>query len=140
MEGALEKMTEGEKFDYWLDIAQYDLETAGAMFQSGRWLYVIFMCQQAIEKLVKGLYLLYIDDIVPRTHNISNLLLRFSDKLPEAVSDARYQLFERLSNYYLESRYPEYIVKLSEMTNSDTAKSMLDQSREAFQWLLTLKP
>jgi HEPN domain-containing protein len=133
-------MTEGEKFDYWLDIAQYDLDTAEAMFQSGRWLYVVFMCQQAIEKLVKGLYLLYIDDTVPRTHSINNLLLRFADKLPELVSDERYQLFERLSNYYLESRYPEYIVKLSGMTDSDTAKSMLDQSREAFQWLLTLKP
>jgi HEPN domain-containing protein len=45
-----------EKYDYWLDIAQYDLETASAMFDSGRWLYVVFMCQQAVEKLVKGLY------------------------------------------------------------------------------------
>jgi hypothetical protein len=27
-----------EKYSYWLDIAQYDLETAVAMFDSGRWL------------------------------------------------------------------------------------------------------
>jgi hypothetical protein len=28
-----------EKYGYWLDIAQYDLETAGAMLDSGWWLY-----------------------------------------------------------------------------------------------------
>jgi HEPN domain-containing protein len=31
-----------------------------ALGTGGRWLYVVFMCQQAIEKLCKGLYLLYI--------------------------------------------------------------------------------
>jgi HEPN domain-containing protein len=55
-----------EKFEYWQDIALYDLETANAMFSTGRWLYVVFMCQQAIEKLCKGLYLLFIDDNIPR--------------------------------------------------------------------------
>jgi HEPN domain-containing protein len=30
-----------EKYEYWLDIAQYDLETADAMFDSGRWLYSV---------------------------------------------------------------------------------------------------
>ncbi|MCL2831912.1 MAG: HEPN domain-containing protein [Treponema sp.] len=33
------------KFEYWLDISRYDLETAEAMFIAGRWLYVVFMCQ-----------------------------------------------------------------------------------------------
>jgi HEPN domain-containing protein len=45
-----------EKYDYWLDIAKYDLDTADAMLDSKRWLYVVFMCQQAVEKLTKGLY------------------------------------------------------------------------------------
>jgi HEPN domain-containing protein len=41
-----------EKFEYWLDAAQYDLESANHNYKSKRWLYVAFMCQQAIEKLV----------------------------------------------------------------------------------------
>ena len=63
-----------EKYEYWLDIAQYDFDTAESMLKSGRWLYVVFMCQQAVEKLVKGLYVLYIDDNVPKTHNIRVLI------------------------------------------------------------------
>ena len=29
-----------DKVAYWTDIADYDLETAEAMYQTGRWLYV----------------------------------------------------------------------------------------------------
>lgn len=48
-------MDKKEKVEYWLDIADYDLETAKSMLTSGRYLYVVFMCQQAIEKLLKAL-------------------------------------------------------------------------------------
>lgn len=40
---------------YWLDISQYDLETAEAMLDKERFLYVGFMCHQAIEKIAKSL-------------------------------------------------------------------------------------
>jgi HEPN domain-containing protein len=48
-------MTNEDKYAYWLKLAQYDLDSAGAMYTSGRWFYVAFMCQQAIEKSCKGL-------------------------------------------------------------------------------------
>lgn len=38
-----------DKTAYWLDLADYDLVTAEAMHQTGRWLYVAFMCHQVIE-------------------------------------------------------------------------------------------
>jgi HEPN domain-containing protein len=59
-----------EKFEHWEDIAKYDLETAAAMYHAGRYLYVVFMCQQAIEKLTKGLFVLKKGEEAPRTHNI----------------------------------------------------------------------
>ena len=42
------------KVAYWTDIADYDLKTAEAMYQTGRWLYVAFMCHQVIEKTIKA--------------------------------------------------------------------------------------
>ena len=39
-------LTAEEKFEFWLEKAQYDLDTADAMFRTGRWFYVIFACQQ----------------------------------------------------------------------------------------------
>jgi HEPN domain-containing protein len=133
-------MNTQEKFDYWLDIAQYDLETADAMFAAGRWLYVVFMCQQALEKLCKGLYLLYIDDDVPKTHDINALLTKFADAFPSAMDDSRRRLFARLSAFYLNNRYPEYKERLSTSLKKEEARSILKASRETFAWLLTLKP
>ncbi|GMO15855.1 MAG: HEPN domain-containing protein [Treponemataceae bacterium] len=133
-------MSDEEKYSYWLEYAEYDLQTAGDMFATGRWMYVVFMCQQAIEKLVKGLYLLYNDDDVPRTHDISSVISRFMDKLPQPVSDERLAFFRRLSSYYLNTRYPEYKERLNKITNKDMAAALFEQTKDVFEWLLTLKP
>ncbi len=133
-------MDSQEKYEYWLDSAYYDLVTAETMFKGKRWLYVVFMCQQAIEKLVKGLYILYVDDNVPKTHNIRVLIEKFEAKLPEAVTEKYYNLFEDLTVYYLNGRYTDYKRKLSEHVNEQTAKDFLKLTKEAFAWLVTLKP
>ena len=129
-----------EKFEYWLNIAQYDLKTAEAMFETGRWFYVIFMCQQAIEKLVKGLYLLYIDDNVPRLHDINGIFERFKNKLPGILTDDQTTLFDSLSKFYLRSRYPDYTPALASLATKDFAQSVFEKSKETFEWLLTMKP
>jgi HEPN domain-containing protein len=40
---------------HWTEQARYDLDTARAMFDSGRYLYVLFCCQQAVEKALKAI-------------------------------------------------------------------------------------
>jgi HEPN domain-containing protein len=59
-----------EKFQYWLSLANDALNSANTLFKGGDWLYMAFTCQQAIEKLVKSLYVFYKNDNVPRIHNI----------------------------------------------------------------------
>ena len=54
---------------YWLDIVDYDLATAEAMYSTGRWLYVGFMCHQVIEKVLKAYWCGTRDDDPPYTHN-----------------------------------------------------------------------
>jgi HEPN domain-containing protein len=133
-------MTNEEKFDYWLDIAEYDLESADAMFSTGRWLYVIFMCQQSLEKLVKGLYTLYVNDDVPQIHDTRTIFLKFKDKLTVPVDEATLVFFSRLTTFYLNTRYPEFKAKLSAAINKQDAESTLKKAKEVFSWLLTLKP
>ena len=133
-------MTDEQKYEYWLDIAEYDLATASSLHESKRWLYVLVMCQQAVEKLVKGLYTLYVDDNVPRIHDITKLFKCFDGKLSISVPAERFEFFNELSQYYLNNRYPEFISKLSSQTNETEAHSILIKTEEAFSWLLTLKP
>jgi HEPN domain-containing protein len=134
------KMNQEEKYAYWLDIAKYDLQTAEAMFSTGRWVYVVFMCQQSIEKLLKGLYGYYKDDEIPRIHSLSKIIGKFADKLPTTIDNRYYALFDRLTAHYIQGRYPEYIEEISQSIHEDEAKQLLDESKGAFSWLLTLKP
>ena len=49
-------MSEFGKAAYWLDGAEYDLQTAKAMLETRRFLYVGFMCHQAVEKALKAVF------------------------------------------------------------------------------------
>ncbi|MCL2319054.1 MAG: HEPN domain-containing protein [Treponema sp.] len=133
-------MTEEEKYDYWLELAQYDLDTAVSMFSTGRWFYVVFMCQQAIEKCCKGLYTLYVDDEVPKIHNIRTIVSRFKDKLPNSIEEDTLRFFDILSSYYLTNRYPDFENKPDSQTSESEAGQILKKTKEVFSWLLTLKP
>jgi HEPN domain-containing protein len=123
-----------------LEHAQYDLDSADAMFSSKRWMYVAYMCQQAIEKLVKGLFGLYSNfDSIPKTHRITHIAEAFEDKLPQPINQEKYEFFDLLSSYYLNNRYPDYTETLFKQTDQRKAKEILDRTKEVFTWLLTLK-
>jgi HEPN domain-containing protein len=133
-------MTTEEKFEFWFEYAQNDLDTAEAMFKSGRWMYVYITCQQALEKLVKGLYLFYVDDNIPRLHDIAVIFGKYSDKLKKQIEDEYLSLFDKLSNFYLRSRYPDYSKILSYQATKKNSSSVLTKTKEAYKWLLTMKP
>lgn len=57
----------------WLDASRYDLETARALLKSRRYLYVLFMCQQAIEKILKACAMVKTGEFPPRIHNLARL-------------------------------------------------------------------
>jgi HEPN domain-containing protein len=111
-------MENREKYAYWEDIAKYDLETAKAMLTAGMYLYVVFMCQQAIEKLVKGIHILYTGNEATRTHNIWIVFnaVFCKDKYRKLVIDESFDerlkgykpFFADLLFYYISERYPSY--------------------------------
>ena len=57
----------------WAEQSQYDLDTARAMLASGRYLYVLFCCQQAVEKALKALIVRRTGELPPRLHNLLGL-------------------------------------------------------------------
>ena len=128
------------KYEYWIDIAQYDLSVAESMSNSGHWLYVVFMCQQAIEKLVKGLYSYYMADTPPHLHNIKTIATKVEPNLPETISADTMDFFDELTAYYLNNRYPDYVSKLSAQISETEAAEVMTKAKEVFAWLLTLKP
>lgn len=124
-------MEKKEKVVYWLDIADYDLETAKSMLTSGRYLYVVFMCQQAVEKLLKAVYVNMLDAEPPRSHNLAFLFNKLGiNAPPETIT-----LLNALSAHYLNNRYPEYKSKLSTALDKQQAEEFLAKTEGTYSWL-----
>lgn len=66
-------MNKEEQTTYWIDLADYDIETAQAMYDTKRWLYVGFMCHQVLEKSMKAFWCATIPDDPPYSHNLMSL-------------------------------------------------------------------
>jgi HEPN domain-containing protein len=120
-------MNISEKIAYWVDIADYDMKTARSMHESGRYLYTVFMCQQAVEKLLKSLHLKRFSKEAPLTHN----LVYLQSLLELTLSEERLKLLSELTAYYIEGRYPSYKAKLSKLVNRDKARMFSRERRRS---------
>ena len=118
----------------WVEKATYDLDTARAMQESGRYLYVIFCCQQAIEKSIKAIIAKQTGELPPRIH----ALMLLAEAAALELSDERSQLFRILSNYYLHSRYPEEIEEMNSRITGAQTQNILEQTEESMRWLLSM--
>ena len=141
-------MNSREKYEYWLEAAQYDLDSARVMMAGGRYMYVAFMSQQTIEKLTKGIYTLYADNEPPMIHNIWSILkqlkreVNIGEYLPINEFEENLQkyksFFAELLSYYISGRYPSFKEKISSTIDSNRAKRVLNNTEEVFSWIKSL--
>jgi HEPN domain-containing protein len=86
---------------HWVELAEYDLETAEAMFRTRRYVYVVFMCHLCTEKMLKGCVVEFADRFPPKTHDWLRLariagiefpadLQEFAAEMPEQSVSTRY--------------------------------------------------
>jgi HEPN domain-containing protein len=115
----------------WADQARYDLDTARAMFEAGRNLYVLFCCQQAVEKMLKSLITQRTRELPPRVHQ----LVRLTEVAALQVSEEQMEFLRELSAYYIQTRYPEEIADLGSQVKREQAKRVLDESEGFIKWL-----
>ena len=116
----------------WLERVDYDMDTAEAMLGTGRNIYTVFMCQQAIEKCFKAFITYLGGDVLP-IHNLRRLA-----ELSE-VKD----LFDRdqllkldfLSQYYTTARYKEDIAELSRGITEEFSRDIIHFSKEMIEWI-----
>jgi HEPN domain-containing protein len=117
--------------DGWIRQVHYDLDTARAMFDSGRYLYVLFCCQQAVEKMLKAVISVRTNTFPPRIH----ALIRLAEAATVDLDEKRTQFLRELSNYYIQTRYPEEIPAMAERISEEQAGRILRKTEEMIQWL-----
>ncbi len=75
----------------WIETAEYDLETARHRLAAGRYLYVVFMCHLALEKILKAPVTEVTQTIPPKSHDmaqaapqLTSIIKKFQNELEKA--------------------------------------------------------
>ena len=113
------------------DSAEYDVQTAGAMFDSGRYIYVIFMCHLSIEKMLKAIAAETIQKNPPKTHDLIYLFKIGQIQMPRDLFD----FVAKINNVSIVTRYPEDFSKLIKVYPKNIAKEYLSKTKEVLQCL-----
>jgi len=116
----------------WIATSNYDIQTADAMYRAGRYIYVVFMCHLALEKMLKALLAnKHPEEIPPKIHNLINLSQRAGITPPDDLKE----FFQRIDNVSIATRYPEDLGRLSKEFDRDTAKRILTNTKRMIKWL-----
>lgn len=124
---------EEETIAYWLDIVDYDLDTTEAMYQTGRWLYVGFMCHQVIEKILKAYWCYKRDDDPPYTHN--HRRIAEGTGIWRQLTDEQRDFIAEIATYNIEGRYPRYKDELARQLTKERCRQMIDKTKEIQLWI-----
>jgi len=120
---------------YWLKLADYDIETARAMLDSRRFLYVGFMCHQTIEKALKAVISRDCKEgeVPPKIHDLSKLALRA--KLFDLMTEEQQNFTEDLNPLNIEARYPEYKDEIAADLTRENCGDLIVETEELLRWI-----
>ena len=123
-----------DKFEYWRDIAQEDLDVAEDLFKTKRWLYVAFMCHQAIEKTLKAFWNATREDEPPYVHN--HRRLAEGAGIYSQMSDEQRRFLGEISNMNIQARYPDYKNSIASSLNEQKCRNIINETKQMLQWIL----
>jgi HEPN domain-containing protein len=122
-----------ERIQYWISISEYDLETAWIMLENKRFLYVGFMCHQALEKILKGYYVFIKNGNPPYTHNLNYLATQSG--IYKIMTEKQKDTIDLIEPLNVEARYPTHKEKLMKTLNYDRCKQIIDNTKELYEWI-----
>ena len=122
-----------DKVKYWLELSDYDLDTALAMLNSKRYLYVGFMCHQTIEKIFKAYYTSLQFEAAPYTHSLSYLAKK--GEFYEEFTEDQKDFIDQIEPLNIEARYPSHKERLLKSLTHEKCLEIIEHTKELQQWI-----
>ena len=127
-------MSDFDKTAYWFDSAEYDLQTARAMLETRRLLYVGFMCHQTIEKALKGVFVARKpEEDLPYIHKL--MRLANLSGISAEMDEGQLALLDMLSPLNIEARYPLHKSKLLGSLTGERCAAMIKETEALLKWI-----
>jgi len=128
-------MTKEQHINYWVDTAQYDWSGAEEAFIAKRYVHCLFWAHLTIEKLAKAHWVKnHQDNIPPKSHNIVRIMQLSNIDLGDETMD----FLERLSDFQLSGRYPDYQNQMYQRCTKEYTYAQLEKVKEVRQCLIEM--
>ncbi|MBF0363529.1 MAG: HEPN domain-containing protein [Oligoflexia bacterium] len=118
----------------WFNFANEDYEMAEIALKNNKLLFSAFHLQQALEKLFKGLYLLYIKEQPPYIHDLLRIynVIKGYDVFLEEERFSKLSL--DLNPFYITARYPSYKESVSNSLTIEQVGEYFKDVRDLMLW------
>ncbi|MCH5227640.1 MAG: HEPN domain-containing protein [Muribaculaceae bacterium] len=126
-------MNKEEKINYWVELADYDFDTALWMMQGSRYLYVGFMLHQVVEKMLKAYWSKVLEEPPLKIHTLTVLASRTG--LLEEMSEEQQDLLTRLLPLNIEARYPRYKERIMQSLTSEYCSDLIQETSNLVRWI-----
>lgn len=122
-----------DKVKYWLEMADYDFDTALAMLESKRYLYVGFMCHQTIEKSLKAYWSNVFEEPAMKIHSLSRLAEKTG--LYSEMTEEQLDFIDILEPLNIETRYPSHKERLMKSLDFERCKIIINDTNNLRSWI-----
>lgn len=114
-------------------MSDYDFDTAKAMLETKRYLYVAFMCHQTIEKILKAYWSSVLEEPPLKIHSLS----RPAEKsgLDKDMSEEQTDFIDELEPLNIEARSPSYKERLMRSLSHNRCKELIEQTDKLRTWI-----
>ena len=118
---------------YWIEMSDYDFDTAKAMLETKRYLYVAFMCHQTIEKILKAYWSKVLEEPPLKIHSLSRLAEKSG--LDKDMSEEQTDFIDELEPLNIEARYPSYKERLMKSLTPERCNELIEQTDKLRIWI-----
>lgn len=118
-----------ESIKFWLNSSLDDFNTAKAMFVANRYNYTMFMCQQALEELLKAIIVIQTEDNPPYLHDLVILSKKIDFQIPKYI----HKILENINPHYIVARYKPQRFD-PQVYNRTAAKRTIKLTEETIKW------
>lgn len=124
-------MTNQELINYWINSSDDNYNSMLNIFNTGEYMWSLFIGHLVIEKLLKAYYVKNVNNEIPRTHNLIKIALLANMTLSEELKD----VLRNITLFNIESRYEEQKRDFYKKCTKEFAEKNIEIIKELRTWL-----
>ncbi len=125
-------MTKDEIIEYWVSSSNKDFKAMGSLSQNGHYAWALFLGHLVLEKLLKAVYVKYVDAEIPFIHDLTKIAEKSGLQLSEEQKD----LLDAVTAFNIKARYPDYKGRFYRKATKRFTENYLGQIKDSRKWLI----